>query len=157
DIRAGEVHALVGHNGSGKSTLVKILAGFHRPDAGTLRVAGRPLEGGNAASANRAGLRFVHQDLGLVGTLNTVENLALGVGFQTGCGGRIRWASERDAARGRLRDLGYEIDVSRAVGGLAAAERTGIAIARALKDWEQARVLVLDEPTAMLPRHEVGI
>jgi ribose transport system ATP-binding protein len=157
DIRAGEVHALVGHNGSGKSTLVKILAGFHRPDGGTVRVAGRTLEGGSAASANRAGLRFVHQDLGLVGTLNTVENLALGVGFQTGRGGRIRWASERDSARGRLRDLGYEIDVSRAVGGLAAAERTGIAIARALKDWEQARVLVLDEPTAMLPRHEVGI
>jgi ribose transport system ATP-binding protein len=157
EVRAGEVHALVGHNGSGKSTLVKTLAGFHRPSHGTIRVAGHILDGGSAASAGRAGMRFVHQDLGLVGTLNTVENLALGVGFQTGRGGRIRWAAERDAAQGRLRELGYEIDVTRAVGELAAAERTGVAIARALKDWAQARVLVLDEPTAMLPRHEVGI
>jgi ribose transport system ATP-binding protein len=157
DVHGGEVHALVGHNGSGKSTLVKILAGFHRPDGGAIRLAGGTLEGGSATSAARAGLRFVHQDLGLVDTLNTVENLALGVGFQTGRGGRIRWAAERDAAQGRLRELGYEIDVTRAVGELAAAERTGVAIARALKDWVQARVLILDEPTAMLPRHEVGI
>jgi ribose transport system ATP-binding protein len=157
DVEAGEVHALVGHNGSGKSTLVKILAGFHRPDDGTVSVAGGDLDLSSASAALDAGLRFVHQDLGLVSTLNTVENLALGVGFRTGPGGRIRWAQERDSARRRLRELGYDVDVTRPVGELAAAERTGIAVARALKDSENARVLVLDEPTAMLPRHEVGI
>ncbi|HEX6680132.1 MAG TPA: sugar ABC transporter ATP-binding protein [Gaiellaceae bacterium] len=157
DVAVGEVHALVGHNGSGKSTLVKILAGFHRPDDGTVSVAGGDLDLSSASAALEAGLRFVHQDLGLVSTLNTVENLALGVGFRTGAAGRIRWAEERDSARRRLRELGYEVDVTRPVGELAAAERTGIAIARALKDWENARVLVLDEPTAMLPRQEVGI
>jgi ribose transport system ATP-binding protein len=120
-------------------------------------VAGGDLDLSSASAALEAGLRFVHQDLGLVSTLNTVENLALGVGFRTGAAGRIRWAEERDSARRRLRELGYEVDVTRPVGELAAAERTGIAIARALKDWENARVLVLDEPTAMLPRQEVGI
>jgi ribose transport system ATP-binding protein len=157
DVEPGEVHALVGHNGSGKSTLVKILAGFHLPDGGTITVEGNELAPGSAAASAHAGLRFVHQDLGLVATLNTVENLALGVGFRTGVAGRIRWAEERDSAQQLLRKLGYDVDVTVPVGELAAAERTGIAIARALRDWEHARVLVLDEPTAMLPRHEVRI
>jgi ribose transport system ATP-binding protein len=157
DVCAGEVHALVGHNGSGKSTLIKILAGFHEPDPGSeVTLGGEPLTVGSAAASLGAGLRFVHQDLGLVHTLNTVENLALGAGFETGLGGRIRWTAERRAARRRMHELGYDIDPRRAVGELAAAERTGIAIARALRDAEQARLLVVDEPTAMLPRHETA-
>jgi ribose transport system ATP-binding protein len=158
DVRPGEVHALVGHNGSGKSTLIKILAGFHEPEPGSaVTVCGVPLGFGNAAASMAAGLRFVHQDLGLVRTLNAVENLALGVGFETGRVGRIRWAAERRAARRRMHELGYDIDVERPVGELKAAERTGIAIARALHHAEDARVLVVDEPTAVLPRHEVTV
>jgi ribose transport system ATP-binding protein len=156
-VAPGEVHAVVGHNGSGKSTLVKLLAGFYTPDAGAVRIDGRELQVGSPPASAGAGLRFVHQDLGLVPTLDTVENLALGVGFETGAGGRIRWAQERESARRRLHELGYDVDVQRPVAELTAAERTGIAIARALKDWHQARVLVVDEPTAMLPRHEVEI
>src|SRR5207253_3740392 len=83
DIRAGEVHALVGQNGSGKSTLIKILGGYHAPDPGAVaELAGRPYQLGDARSAHDAGLRFVHQDLGLVPGLDAVDNLALGVGYE---------------------------------------------------------------------------
>jgi ribose transport system ATP-binding protein len=158
DVRAGEVHALVGHNGSGKSTLNKILAGFHEPDRGSeVTVGGVRLAYGSAAASLAAGLRFVHQDLGLVHGMSTTENLALGVGFETARGGRIRWSAEHRSARRRMRELGYDIDPRRPVGELAAAERTGVAIARALRDADQARVLVVDEPTAMLPRNEVAV
>ena len=91
-VRAGEIHALVGQNGSGKSTLIKILAGFHHADHGaSATVKGAGFRLGDAAAAHAAGLRFVHQDLGLVDSLDCVDNLALGAGYATGFGGRIRW------------------------------------------------------------------
>jgi ribose transport system ATP-binding protein len=158
DLRGGEVHALVGQNGSGKSTLVKILAGFQDPDDGSrIELDGEELSVHDTSATHALGLRFVHQDLGLVDALDTVENLALGSGFETGFGARIRWADQREAARRRLGALGYDFDVRRPVRELNASERTGIAIARALENVESARVLVLDEPTASLPRHEVRI
>ncbi len=158
DVGAGEIHALIGQNGCGKSTLIKVLAGFHQAEAGMeIEVAGQAVELGRAADSRNAGFRFVHQDLGLVDTLSTVENLMLGRELATARGGRIRWADEcRDVQR-RMDELGYRFDVTSAVGGLGAAERTGVAIARALWDWESARVLVVDEPTASLPREEVAI
>jgi ribose transport system ATP-binding protein len=156
DVRPGEVHALIGQNGCGKSTLIKVLAGYHQPDPGTeIRLAGEPVDLHDTIAARNAGLRFVHQDLGLVETLSAVENLTLGRELETGFGGRIRWGAERRDAEQRLRALGYDFDVRRPVAELSAAERTGVAIARALWDWEQARVLVVDEPTASLPRAEV--
>jgi ribose transport system ATP-binding protein len=156
DLYPGEVHALVGQNGSGKSTLIKVLAGYHEPDPGTrIELAGEEIRIHDTGASQDAGFRFVHQDLGLVQTLNTIENLALGRGFETGFGGRIRWSTARREAQKRMHALGYDVDVRRPVGELGAAERTGIAIARALHDWEDARVLIVDEPTASLPRHEV--
>ena len=158
DLRAGEIHALVGQNGCGKSTLIKVLAGFHRPDPGVeITLGGAAIDLSSTADAHRAGLRFVHQDLGLVGTLSTVENLMLGRRLSTARGGRIRWDAERRDAERRMKDLGYGFDVDRPVAALGAAERTGVAIARALWDWEAARVLVVDEPTASLPREEVAV
>ena len=158
DVRAGEVHALVGPNGSGKSTLIKVLAGFNAPDRGTeVSVAGEAVHVSDAHTSRAVGFRFVHQDLGLVHDLNTVDNLALGRGFRTGLGGRIRWAQERQDAEERIRALGYSFDVRRPTRELGAAERTGVAIARALYDWEDARVLVVDEPTASLPTHDVDV
>jgi ribose transport system ATP-binding protein len=156
-LEPGEVHALVGQNGSGKSTLVKVLAGFVEADQGALiELDGSEVEIHDTAATHELGLRFVHQDLGLVAELDAVENLALGSGFLTGFAGRIRWDEQRREAQERLQSLGYDFDVRRPVRELAAAERTGIAIVRALYHWEQARVLVLDEPTASLPRHEVS-
>ena len=159
DIAGGEIHALVGQNGSGKSTLIKLLAGFHEPEAGTVVwVDGDEVALGHPAASRHAGFRFVHQDLALVDSLSVVENLALGRGFETGAGGRILWRAERRRAHDMLASLGFKIDVRRPVAELAAAERTGVAIARALWEWEDgARVLVLDEPTATLPKAEVEV
>jgi ribose transport system ATP-binding protein len=158
DLHRGEVHALVGQNGCGKSTLIKVLAGYHQPDAGsTIHLEGQQVQIHDTAQSRAAGLRFVHQDLGLVQDLSTVENLALGRGFMTKGGGRIDWRAERRDAQERIRALGYDFDVRKPVARLGAAERTGIAIARALDHWEDARILVVDEPTASLPRHEVKV
>ena len=158
DVRPGEIHALIGQNGSGKSTLIKVLAGYHQPDPGSdILLAGEAVDLHDTTASRDAGFRFVHQDLGLVETLSAVENLTLGRELDTAFGGRIRWGAEcRDAER-RMRALGYDFDVRRPVAELGAAERTGIAIARALWDWEQARVLIVDEPTASLPREEVKV
>jgi ribose transport system ATP-binding protein len=158
DLNPGEVHALVGQNGSGKSTFIKILAGFHESDdGGMVSIGGEVATLKDPVASRGLGFRFVHQDLGLVDTLDTVENLALGEGYQTGAGGRIRWAASRRDANLRIRELGYDFDIRRPVGELAAAERTGIAIARALHDFESARYLVVDEPTASMPAEEVSV
>lgn len=156
-VRSGSVHGLIGQNGSGKSTLIKVLAGFHRPDpGGRASVAGAPLALGDAGAAAAGGLRFVHQDLGLIPDMDTFDNLALGRGYVRGRTGAISWAGERRIARDMLHGLGYDFDLHLPVSRLAASERTGVAIARALQGWEaSARVLVLDEPTATLPAAEV--
>jgi ribose transport system ATP-binding protein len=159
DVAAGEVHALVGQNGSGKSTLIKVLAGYHQPDPGdgAAWVDGKPLALGDGQAAGEAGIRFVHQDLGLVGSLNAVENLALTAGYLTAAGGRIRWRDELKRTRQSLDALGLgSVDVKAPVSSLQPSQRTAIAIARALVGWEQgATLLILDEPTATLPGAEV--
>jgi ribose transport system ATP-binding protein len=151
-VEFGEIHALVGQNGSGKSTLVKILAGFHDADgASEAYVDGQPFELGSAQAARTAGIRFVHQDLGLVLSASTVDNLALGAGYDCARGWRIRWRRERRLAAERLSEVGLDIDVRKPVSELSVAERTGVAIARAMRDAEGAmRVLILDEPSAAL-------
>jgi ribose transport system ATP-binding protein len=158
-IGAGEVHGLVGQNGSGKSTLIKILAGYHAPDSGgSVTVGDQGLAFGSPSASDQIGLRFVHQDLGLVETLDTVENLALGAGYPTGRSRLISWRSARRQAEEALGRLGYDIDVTRPVAELPMSSRTSIAIARALSDRAgPARVLILDEPTANLPSHETGL
>jgi len=157
DLQPGEIRALVGQNGSGKSTLIKILAGYHDPDpGGQVHVAGQPLALGAAAAGEHAGLRFVHQDLGLVPTLDARDNLAMGHGYERNRAGLISWGREHRLARQALKDLGYDIDVRQPVSHLAASERTAVALARALSPRRaDPRVLVLDEPTASLPVAEV--
>ena len=152
------MHALVGQNGSGKSTLIKVLSGYHQPDEGASAWAdGEPLTLGDGTAAGAAGIRFVHQDLGLVGTLNAVENIALTAGYQTGFGRHIRWRDEIRATRESLNVLGLEhVDVKAPINDLPPSQRTTVAIARALVGWEQgANLLVLDEPTATLPGDDV--
>jgi ribose transport system ATP-binding protein len=158
EVRVGEVHALVGQNGSGKSTLIKVLAGYHQPDAGSSATAGdEPLELGNARAAAAAGIRFVHQDLGLVDDVSIVENFALTLGYRVGRGRRIRWKAETERAHKALADLGFaDLDVAAPVRNLAPTQRAVVAIARALVGWEDgANLLVLDEPTASLPGDDV--
>jgi ribose transport system ATP-binding protein len=158
DVAAGEVHALVGQNGSGKSTLIKVLAGYHQPDFGALGFAnGVPLALGDARAAAQAGIRFVHQDLGLVGMLSTVDNIAVTAGFQTGFASRINWRKETKRARHAMEALGLgDIDVKAPVESLPPSQKTAVAIARAVDGWDHgANLLVLDEPTATLPGSDV--
>lgn len=156
-IHPGSVHAIVGHNGSGKSTLIKILAGVHNADPGAMaEMAGVQFNLGSAKAAGDAGLRFVHQDLGLVEGFDSVDNLLLGQVYPRHCCGSIDWTAARDQARDVLTSLGYHFDVTEPVSRLTQSQQTGLAIARAVNDPCAAmRVLVLDEPTAALPAREV--
>ena len=156
EIDRQEIHALVGENGSGKSTLIKVLCGFHLPDQGArVLVDGEPLEEGSAADAKGHGLRFVHQDLGLIGQLSAVENVGLDSGFATRAAGKIAWAEQRARTRELLARIGVEFDVDKPVSQLRAVERSALAIARALDDSHgEIRLLVLDEPSSALPPAE---
>lgn len=157
-VAAGEIHALVGQNGSGKSTLIKLLGGYVKPDHGDdVRFGGEPIDLWSADRDLRRRIRIVHQDLGLVPTLSTVENLGLGRGYHTGPIGNIRWRREVRRAQDLLLGFGLAPDVRQPVLSLSAAERAAVAIVRALQDWDDSRpgLLVLDEPTASLNRGEV--
>lgn len=151
-VHAGEILALVGHNGSGKSTLVKVLAGIYQEDSGTVATPG-----GSVRRGNRDGLHFIHQDLGLIPTLTTIENIDLGrsLGARAILPSAIR--AERKHARALIEQFGADFDVGVLVSKLTPAERTIVAIARALDGWTTSdNVLVLDEPTAALQGAEVG-
>lgn len=154
EIACGEIHALVGQNGSGKSTLVKILAGYHEPDPGAAaEIAGQPFTLGSATATRAAGMRFVHQDLGLVERMSAADN------FRLSRGGRslvcLRRRAERADARRAFAGLGYDIAPAALVSSLSDSERTAVAVARALDHFESVPLLVLDEPTASLPGPEV--
>ncbi|XVQ15001.1 sugar ABC transporter ATP-binding protein [Spirillospora sp. CA-255316] len=149
-VEVGEIHALVGQNGCGKSTLVKLLGGYHTPDKGASALLNdQPFHLGSMAAARDAGLRFVHQDLGLVENFTVTENLFVST--------RSKWlfplrARDETARTGRaLRDFGYDIDPGALVSSLSAAQRTVVAIVRALVGEVPPALLVLDEPTASLP------
>jgi ABC-type sugar transport system ATPase subunit len=154
DIRPAEVHALVGQNGSGKSTLIKTLAGYHAPDPGAeAELSGEPFALGHDVPD---GLRFVHQDLGLVMELNAMDNLALRGGFARGHGGRVLWREQERETRRVLARFGVELDIHRPLAQATPVERTVVAIAAALQGWHGGEgLLVLDEPTAVLPHDEV--
>lgn len=149
-LRRGEIYGLVGHNGSGKSTLVKLLAGYHEPDPGG------EIAYGSSATANtdRAArpMHFIHQDLGLVETLNTVDNLALGAGYCRSRLRRIQWRRQRQLTREALEGFtGTPFDIDVPVRELTLGQRAAVAIARAFRSQdEHAPVFVLDEPTAAL-------
>jgi len=156
-IEPGEVHALLGQNGSGKSTLIKILSGYHQPDhGGGIRIQDQELPFQSPVQSYRLGCRFVQQDLGLVPTLSVLDNMALGSGFHTSWG-TIREKAGYKQAKEDLAKLSLDIDPKAMVSTLAASEKTGVAIARALREDPEypGCLLVLDEPTATLPVDEV--
>ena len=159
EIAAGEIRALAGGNGSGKSTFIKILSGYHRPDpGGEIRIGGEAMHAGHPKDSHKLGARFVHQDLGLVDESSVLDNLCLDSGFSTRFG-TIRAGANRRRARAALAHVGLSLDPDVAVARLSAAEKTGLAVARALTDAEHdgVRLLVLDEPTATLPAAEVRV
>jgi ribose transport system ATP-binding protein len=156
-VEPGEVRALLGENGSGKSTFIKILSGYHTPDAGgQVTIAGSPLHFGNSEKSYLAGCRVVHQDLGLIDDISILDNLCMSSGFPR----RLATIRERDARRAAEADLarvGIDTDPRTPVARLQPALKTGVAVARALRQDAAAPVhlLILDEPTATLPDNEV--
>ncbi|MBB3045658.1 sugar ABC transporter ATP-binding protein [Nocardioides soli] len=157
-VQPGEVHALLGHNGSGKSTLIKVLAGFHVPDAGgEVLVNGEPLELGAPSRSHERGLRFVHQDLALLGPMTVAENMAFTIGHVRTRVGTIDRDSERSRTTALMDRIGIQVDVDAKVEDLDPIDRAIVGIARALDGLDgNGGLLVLDEPTAALPPHEVG-
>jgi ribose transport system ATP-binding protein len=159
-IGCGTFHALLGGNGSGKSTLIKVLAGVAGGDpGGTIQVGDRVVATDDVTPgwARDAGVRFVHQDLGLFEPLTITENLALGAGFP-GRAGCVNWVAARRHARELLDAVGLDGSPETPVAALRPAQRTLVAIARALdRRAGDIKVLVLDEPTASLPAHEVDV
>lgn len=161
ELRAGEVHALLGQNGCGKSTLIKCLAGFHHPDDGAEMTLDNapvtlPFEPAQAAAM---GLVFVHQDLGLIPNLSITENFEASRRYGAGLFSKIRWSRMRENTIAELALLGHpDLDPDTPVGRLPIAQQTIVAIARALSSaGEGAKVLVLDEPTAALPDSEAAL
>lgn len=152
DLHAGEILALLGENGAGKSTLIKILAGVYGQDRGDITLLGQPEAVWRAQAKDRQGIAFIHQDLGLVEWMTVAENVALGMGFPKRRG-FIDWKQADINAARVLSHVGCTIDPRRRVFTLTRAEKSLLAIGRALDT--QARVLVLDEPTASLPMADV--
>ena len=166
-VMPGEVHGLLGENGSGKSTLIKILSGFHEPEAGSLAVNGidvpLPLLPGQYRDL---GFEFVHQDLGLLPSLTVTENLFMGqvAGSHSKY---FSWRSARREAARIFREYDVDLDPSAPVDEIRPVKRAVLAILRAVVSLKESReaagsgaepsLLILDEPTVFLPRHEVGI
>ncbi len=153
DLRAGEIHALVGENGAGKSTLVKILAGVHAPDAGDFLVGGVPVAFRSVAESKASGISVIYQEPTLFPDLTVAENIFIGR-QPRGRLGLIDRGAMRVAARNLFERLGVPIDPDRPAEGLSIADQQIIEIAKAIS--LDARVLVMDEPTAALSGAEVN-
>ena len=153
EVRAGEVHALVGENGAGKSTLVKIIGGVHQPDEGAIVLDGTPVVLQGPAHARALGIAVVHQEPRLFPDLSVAENVFLGHA-PTGALRSVDWGGMRSRARALFDELDVRFDVQAPVRGLSMADQQLIEIAKALS--VDARVLILDEPTASLSAHEVA-
>jgi simple sugar transport system ATP-binding protein len=151
DVAAGEIHALVGENGAGKSTLMRLLAGMYGPDAGTVVVNGNNVTGWKTPDAIAAGVGMVHQHFMLVPTLTVAENVVLGMeprkGLQVDLHGAIA------AVESLCRKSGLHVDAKATVADLSVGEAQRVEILKAL--YRGARILILDEPTAVLSPSEV--
>ena len=152
DVHAGEILALLGENGAGKSTLIKLLAGIYPADSGEILFEGRPEAQWRSRDRAHQPIAFIHQDLGLVEWMTVAENVALGMGFPRRFG-LIDWQSASAAAQRVMARVGCHIDPDRRVFSLTRAEKSLLAIGRALE--VQAKLLVLDEPSASLPMADV--
>jgi rhamnose transport system ATP-binding protein len=153
ELRAGEAHALVGENGAGKSTLVKMLAGVHQPDTGTVYMEGEVVQLSSPATARDAGIAVIYQEPTLFPDLDVAENVFMGR-MPRRSGGLVDRAAMLDEVAAVMRRLGVRLDPNRLTRGLSIADQQIIEIAKALT--LDAKVIVMDEPTAALSAAEVA-
>ncbi|WP_430790327.1 sugar ABC transporter ATP-binding protein [Actinoplanes sp. G11-F43] len=152
EVRAGEVHCLLGQNGAGKSTLIKVLSGVHRPDSGTVEWLGEQVTFANPQAAMKAGIATIYQELDLVEDLTVAENVFLG--HEPRRAGFVRRRHAVARTRDILTSLGHgEIPPRRPVHKLQAAGKQVVSMARALS--HDARLMIMDEPSAVLAHDEV--
>lgn len=152
-VRKGSIHGIVGANGAGKSTIIKVLAGIYRPDGGTVTVGGKSLEAITPALVEKEGVHFIHQDRLLVPTASVAEAVFLNNEPKTGIFLNIR-RMKREAASLIKQNFDIHLDPNTLVRDLSAAEQKIVQITRALAN--NAKVLVLDEPTAALVAAETS-
>jgi ribose transport system ATP-binding protein len=153
DVLPGEVHCLLGQNGAGKSTLIKVISGAHRPDTGAITWQGEPVVLGSPSAAMRLGIATIYQELDLIEHVSVAENVHLGHEHATA--GFVRRGAAHAATADLLTRLGHpEISPDRIVATLSAAGRQIVSMARALS--HDARLIVMDEPSAVLDPDEVG-
>jgi rhamnose transport system ATP-binding protein len=151
ELRPGEVHALLGENGAGKSTLIRIATGAHAPDGGTVWVDGEALEAFTPALAHDLGIACIYQQPALFPDLTVMENLALRLEKPSSFR-RVRWAERRKRAMELLARVGAEISPDATVNELSMPEQQLVEIAGAV--GAEARIVIMDEPTASLTRRE---
>ena len=153
DVAKGEVHALLGENGAGKSTLIKIVSGVFPPDRGEVIVDGKPVSLTRPDDARRAGIATIYQELLLFPELTVAENIFMGHAPRRGFG-RLDWRAMRDKTRALLASLEiHDLQADRVVGSLSVGNRQRVEILRALS--QDARILIMDEPTAALTEYDV--
>ena len=152
EVASGEIHALVGENGAGKSTLMRVLSGMYAPDAGAMHVNGRDVTGWSTAQAIAAGVGMVHQHFMLVPTLTVAENIVLGREITRA--GQLDRAAAEHAVADLCARTGLVVAPNRRVSDLSVGEAQRVEILKTL--YRGARVLILDEPTAVLSPPEVG-
>jgi ABC-type sugar transport system ATPase subunit len=153
EVRRGEVHGLVGKNGAGKSTLMGVLMGISEPDSGKIEIDGKPITDLTPDAMLQGGIAYVPQQVKLLSTLSVAENILVG-NLPKNRLGLVSWREVYADAERRLGQLGLKLNVRLRVEGLSVAEQTALAIARALFT-SHARLIILDEPTAALPRREI--
>jgi ABC-type sugar transport system, ATPase component len=152
DVRLGEVHVLLGENGAGKSTLIKVLSGVYPPDAGEILFAGRPVTIRNPHDAQLLGVSTIYQELNLVPDMTVAENIFLGQ-EPMGRFGTVNRKQQVRQTRDLLASLHLQIDPQAAVKRLGIAQQQMVEIAKALSF--DARLIIMDEPTAVLTTHEI--
>jgi len=153
DVKPGEVHALLGENGAGKSTLIKIVSGVYRPDQGEIHVNGQPVNLANPGEAQHLGIATIYQEFSLYPELTVAENIFTGHMPRTFFGTALDWGKAKREARTLLDSLeATDLDATTRVGTLSVGNRQRVEIAKALS--RHARILILDEPTAVLTQHD---
>lgn len=153
EVRAGEIHCLAGENGCGKSTLIKVISGAHDPTSGEIYIEGERIEKITPLDAIRRGIQVIYQDFAVFPNLTVAENIAMNHALLTGAK-RMNWKKTRELALEAMEQIGADMDPDVLVERLSVAHKQMVAICRAIIN--DAKLLILDEPTTALTQKEIG-